>query len=116
MQDPPAGHHAARGNNNRGKHASLIFFDCSEVNAKVKLGQSVGEPYFLISSVPVAIFLGVLHENLNGLNRHGAVAKTGIRGICPDSISSLRMKMNFCVRSTANAGTMTLPPRDDGLA
>ena len=46
----------------------------------------------------------------------GLSQKTGVRGISPDSIISFRIKRNFCVRSTANAGTITLPPTLHGLA
>ena len=41
----------------------------------------------------------------------GLSACTGTLGTCRVSISSFSRNRNFCVRSTANDGTTTVPPR-----
>ena len=91
---------------------ALIFFDSSGVEAKVKPGHSRGEPYFRIMVRVSSLYSSSCFRKIStALIAIGLSQKTGSRGIWPDSIRCFRMKTNFCVRSMANAGTMTLPPR-----
>ena len=95
-----------------GSCESLIFFDSSGVQAKVNPGQSSGEPYFPINSRVASLYSSVCFRKIStAWIAIGLSAYTGTRGISPDSINSLSMKRNFCVRSTAKAGTITVPPR-----
>src|SRR5271166_934206 len=87
----------------------LIFFDCSAVCAKVKPGHSMGEPYFRIRLAACCEYSFVCFMKMStALIAIGLSQYTGKRGIFPVSINSFSMKRNFCVRSTANAGTITL--------
>ncbi len=92
--------------------AALILFDSSGVEANVNPGQCSGEPYFRIMSRVSSLYSSSCFRKIStALIAIGLSQNTGSRGICPDSINCLTMKTNFCVRSTANAGTITLPPR-----
>ena len=55
--------------------------------------------------------LAVLQVDFDGFNRHWAIGKHRNSRNLAASINSFSMNRNFCVRSTANAGTTTLPPR-----
>ena len=91
---------------------ALILFDSSGVEAKVNPGHRSGEPYFRIISRVSSVYSSSCFRNIStALIAIGLSQKTGMRGICPDSIKFLTMNTNFCVRSIANAGTITLPPR-----
>ena len=89
---------------------SLIFFDSSAVCANVKPCHFNGEPYLAMSCLVASLYSSVCFRKIStALIAMGLSQKTGTRGAWPDSISSLSMKRNFCVRSTANAGTTTPP-------
>src|SRR6266567_1602776 len=90
----------------QGDFESLIFLDSSAVWAKVKPCHLSGEPYRETNCLVVSLYSSVCFKNIStALIAIGLSQYTGTRGACPDSINSLSMKTNFCVRSTANAGT-----------
>src|SRR5450755_175717 len=95
-----------------GKAELLIFFESSVVRANVKPGHCNGEPYCLINLQVSSVYSSeCFMKTSTALIAIGLSQYTGMRGICPDSINSLTMNKNFWVRSTAKAGTITLPPR-----
>src|SRR5438045_8777310 len=96
----------------QGKRESLIFLDSCEVEVNVTLGQVSGDPYWLLRRLVSSLYSSVcFRKTCTAVIAIGLSQKMGILGIWPASINSFNMKINFCVRSMAKAGTITLPPR-----